>query len=169
MPSTAPSPPGPNAPGHLPQRPERGARAGPSGAAGRWAFVETPKPRSGDVMVRCSVPMHPITGCAFPHRVDIEVPGDGLGERYRRMGRWLDAHLRRGTYHHHRHIERPVGTTAKDFARFLFLDEDAAESFHRTWGGRRARRPGAGPGEGPGPTTASMQPRRPATATPFSL
>src|SRR3546814_11731192 len=140
MPSTAPSPPGPNAPGHLPQRPERGARAGPSGAAGRWAFVETPKPRSGDVMVRCSVPMHPITGCAFPHRVDIEVPGDGLGERYRRMGRWLGAHLRRGTYHHHRRMERQVGTTAKDLTRFLCLYAAALHALHTTVRGTQSRR-----------------------------
>jgi hypothetical protein len=57
----------------------------------------------------------------FPHRVDISVPGSGLGRRLTDMHAWCSANERRKGF-------QPV-----EFARFYFMREADAASFRAQW------------------------------------
>ena len=69
----------------------------------------------------------------FPHRVDIPVPGSGLGRRLTEMLDWCRENVPAATWSHHHHSERCKGEAPKDFARFYFLYEAVAEAFRRRW------------------------------------
>jgi len=65
----------------------------------------------------------------FPHRVDVLVPGGGLGRRLTDMLDWCRANVAAGAWDEHGHSERRKGEAPRDFARFHFMDEAAAAEF----------------------------------------
>jgi hypothetical protein len=69
----------------------------------------------------------------FPHRIDVSVPGSGLGNRLTEMLAWCRENVPAGTWVHHHHRERRKGDPPADFARFYFLYEAVAEAFRRRW------------------------------------
>ncbi len=69
----------------------------------------------------------------FPHRVDVPVPGDGLGRRLTDMLDWCREHVAADTWGQHHHSERRKGEAPRDFARFYFVTEKDAEAFRREW------------------------------------
>ncbi len=69
----------------------------------------------------------------YPHKVDIPVPGSGLGRRLTDMHAWCAANVAAGEWAEHGHSERRKGEQPADFARFYFMRESDAEAFRRTW------------------------------------
>jgi len=67
----------------------------------------------------------------FPHRVDVPVPGGGLGRRLTEMLEWCRENVAAGAWDHHGRSERRKGEAPADFARFYFLTEADAEAFRR--------------------------------------
>src|SRR5436190_658553 len=69
----------------------------------------------------------------FPHRVDIPVPGSGLGRRLTEMHDWYAANVSTSTWAQHGHQERRKGEMPIDFARFYFATEADAGEFTLRW------------------------------------
>jgi len=67
----------------------------------------------------------------FPHRVDVLVPGGGLGRRLTDMLDWCRVNAAAGAWAQHGHSERRKGEAAIDYARFYFTTEADAEAFRR--------------------------------------
>ena len=67
----------------------------------------------------------------FAHRVDVPVPGNGLGRRLTEMHDWCAANVAAGTWAQHGHQERRKGGIPVDFVRFYFANEHDAESFRQ--------------------------------------
>jgi len=69
----------------------------------------------------------------FPHRVDVPVPGSGLGRRLTDMLDWCRESFAAGAWDQHHHSERRKGEAPIDYARLYFASEAAAEAFRRRW------------------------------------
>ena len=70
----------------------------------------------------------------FPHRVDIPIPGSGLGNRLTDMMMWCRQNVPAGTWAQHGCSERPGGNRRlADFVRFYFMTEADAEAFRLKW------------------------------------
>ena len=68
----------------------------------------------------------------FPFKVDVPVPGCGLGQRLIEMHDWCDANA--GEWDHHTHTERgKIGERFRYYVRFYFMTEKDAEAFRRAW------------------------------------
>jgi hypothetical protein len=70
----------------------------------------------------------------FPCRLDVPVPGSGLGHRLTDMHAWRRVNVARGEWAEHSHAERRKGEKRGDFARFYFMCESDTEAFRRAWG-----------------------------------
>jgi hypothetical protein len=70
----------------------------------------------------------------YPHRVDVPVPGSGLGNRLTEMLEWCGANVAAGMWSQHGHSERRKGEWPRDFARFYFSTEADAAAFKKQWG-----------------------------------
>jgi len=68
----------------------------------------------------------------FPHRVDVPLPGSGLG-RLRGMLDWCGENVAAGAWDMHRHSERRKGERPVHYARFYFTTDAGAEAFRRRW------------------------------------
>jgi hypothetical protein len=69
----------------------------------------------------------------FPHRVDIFVPGSGLGRRLTDMHAWCSANVAADEWAEHGHTERRKGFQPIEFARFYFMHEADAAAFRAQW------------------------------------
>jgi hypothetical protein len=71
----------------------------------------------------------------FPHRIDIPVPGSGLGRRLTDMLDWCREHVVADDWAQHGHGERRKGEAPVDFARFYFMNHVDADAFRSRWRG----------------------------------
>ncbi len=85
-------------------------------------------------MARIHYPARLAAERRFPHRVDVPVPGSGLGRRLTDMLNWCRENAPPGAWAQHHHSERRKGEAPTDFARFYFANEADAEAFRREWG-----------------------------------
>ena len=69
----------------------------------------------------------------FPHRVDVPIPGDGLGSLFTQMHDWCRDAVQIGAWAMYGHTERRKGEAPLDFLRFYFRDEAAALAFKQRW------------------------------------
>ncbi len=70
------------------------------------------------------------------HTVDIPVPAaGGLGKRLDDMIGWCADNLAADDWAQFSHVEHQPRQVPRDFVRFRFLDEGAAERFREAWGG----------------------------------
>jgi hypothetical protein len=69
----------------------------------------------------------------FQHRVDIPVPGGGLGRRLTDMLDWCRSHVAVDAWAEHGHSEKRKGEAALYFSRFYFASESDAETFRKLW------------------------------------
>ena len=70
------------------------------------------------------------------YTVDIPVQAEGgLGKRLDDMIAWCRDNLATDAWAQFGHAEHEPGQAPRDFVRFLFLDEGAAERFQERWGG----------------------------------
>jgi hypothetical protein len=69
----------------------------------------------------------------FPHRVDIPVPGTGLGHRLTDMLDWCRTHLLADAWAEHGHSEKRKGEAALFFARFYFANGAVVVTFRKVW------------------------------------
>jgi hypothetical protein len=67
----------------------------------------------------------------FPHRVDVPIPGSGLGNRLTEMMVWCRRNVPGGKWVQHGHSEGHKRNRPADFARFYFATEVDAEAFRR--------------------------------------
>jgi hypothetical protein len=72
----------------------------------------------------------------LPHRIDIPVPGSGLGRQLTDMLDWCRANIAAGTWAQHGHGEKRKGEAPRDYARFYFASEADAAAFRRLWAAR---------------------------------
>jgi hypothetical protein len=75
---------------------------------------------------------------AYPWRVDIEVPGTGLGSRLNEMHEWCRDRSCR--WEQHSRTQWRPGDIPLGFARFYFMADTDAAAFLRRWGGTLSRR-----------------------------
>ena len=68
----------------------------------------------------------------FPHKVDIPVPGDGLGALLNDMLSWCREHAGEWAQHGHSEAGEP-GEPRTDYARFYFGREEDAAAFREVW------------------------------------
>jgi hypothetical protein len=71
----------------------------------------------------------------FPHRVDIPVPGSGLGRRLTDMLDWCRDHVAADGWAQQGHSERRKGEVPQDYARFYFASEADTAAFRKLWAG----------------------------------
>jgi hypothetical protein len=70
----------------------------------------------------------------FPHKVDIPVPGNGLGRDLTAMLDWCRARVPQPAWAYHGHTARPSKRAAPvHSARWYFLKEADAEAFRGRW------------------------------------
>ena len=69
----------------------------------------------------------------FLYRVDIPVPGSGLGRRLTEMHDWCRQNVVPSGWAQHGHGERRRGERPVDFARFYLATEADAEAFRKRW------------------------------------
>jgi len=69
----------------------------------------------------------------FRRKVDIRVPGGGLGRRLTDILDWCRENIAAGAWNEHGRSERRKGEAPADFARFYFINEAAAAAFRRRW------------------------------------
>jgi hypothetical protein len=69
----------------------------------------------------------------FPHRVDIPVPGSGLGRRLTDMLDWCRSHVADGAWTEQGHSEERKGEASLHVARFYFATKADAETFRKLW------------------------------------
>jgi hypothetical protein len=69
----------------------------------------------------------------LPHRVDIPVPGGGLGRRLTDLLDWCRSHIAADTWAEHGHSEKRKGVATLYFSRFYFASEADAEMFRKLW------------------------------------
>jgi hypothetical protein len=65
----------------------------------------------------------------YPHRVDIPVPEDGLGNQLNTMVEWCRQRFTEWEHHGVTSPERDAGGIAIDAVRFYFIDEVSAREF----------------------------------------
>src|SRR5262249_44932153 len=73
----------------------------------------------------------------YPHKVDVIVPGGGLGNRLTRMMEWCRAHVTPAELWDSHGVRdwklRDENGFPRDLARFYFMDQADAEVFRRVW------------------------------------
>jgi hypothetical protein len=70
----------------------------------------------------------------FPHKVDIPVPGDGLGRDPTAMPEWCRARVPQPAWAYHGHTVRPSKRAAPvHCARWYFAEATDAEAFKQRW------------------------------------
>ena len=89
-------------------------------------------------MVRRSTPMKTLYERRYPHKVDVPVGPLGLGNRLTVMERWLTHHVAPDQCAQHGYMDRRVGESPRDWARFYFDDEAVARRFQQAFAADRA-------------------------------
>lgn len=69
----------------------------------------------------------------FPHKVDIAVPAEGLGDRLRLMRDWCYDNIAAADWDEHEHSMATTGGTPTRYARFYFMRADDADAFRQRW------------------------------------
>jgi len=69
----------------------------------------------------------------YPHRVDVPVPGDGLGKRLPAMLDWCSKNVEPGQWAEHAYSERRKGSAPLYFSRWYFMTEGDAVAFRWQW------------------------------------
>jgi len=67
----------------------------------------------------------------FPHFVEVEIPGSGLGKRLGAIYAWCDGQAGRSNYAFTQRHEREA---VRDFLQVRFRDEETAAAFRREFG-----------------------------------
>ena len=85
--------------------------------------------------MRKSIPNRKLAERRFPFRVDITVPGTGLGTRLDMMLRWCYQNLDVDHWAQHgTSVEAGSGHPRRNVARFYFMTEVDAARFEELWG-----------------------------------
>ena len=69
----------------------------------------------------------------YPHRIDVPVPGGGLGKRLPAMLDWCRENVAAGLWAEHGHSERREGVAPLYYSRWYFMTEADAAAFRWRW------------------------------------
>jgi hypothetical protein len=69
----------------------------------------------------------------FPHKVDVAVPIEGLGDRLHLMRDWCYDNIAAADWDEHEHSVPTAGETPTRYARFYFMRADDADAFRQRW------------------------------------
>jgi hypothetical protein len=69
----------------------------------------------------------------LPHKVDVPVPVEGLGERLHLMRDWCYDNVAAGDWDEHEHSVPTLGEAPTQYARFYFMRKADAEAFRKQW------------------------------------